>query len=79
METKEKFNLLSERVEKLEETVENLTEIIKSLANAAFHNHNWKQTGYHCDENVERKCTICDLHEKYIYPMIPYENRWEKM
>jgi len=72
MATKEEFDALSEKVEKLEE-------LIKSLANATPHIHDWDRTGYHCDENVERKCLICGLHEKYVYPGRPYEDIWERV
>jgi hypothetical protein len=72
MASREEFDNLYKRVEELEN-------LVKALINASLHTHDWESTGYHCDQNVERKCLICGLHEKYVYPGCPYENIWEKV
>lgn len=72
MASREEFDDLCKKVEELEN-------LIKKLANATSHTHDWDYTGHHSDENFERKCLICELHEKYVYPMRPYENIWKKV
>lgn len=70
---------LESELAELTATVKQLKKLVKRLIKASNHEHDWNRTGDHSDENVERKCNICDLHEQYVYPMIPYENRWENV
>lgn len=70
MATMEEFNQLVERIDRLEA-------LMKDFIGATHHNHYWNTTGSHDTQDVKRRCRICDKHQKYIYPMIPYEDRWE--
>ena len=70
MATREEFDQLVERLDRLET-------LIKDFIGATHHTHNWDRTGDHDTQDVKRKCRICLLQQKYIYPMRAYEDRWE--
>lgn len=70
MTTREEFDQLVERIDRLET-------LVKNLIRATDHIHNWNRTGEHDTQNVKRQCGICNKYQKYVYPMRAYEDFWE--
>lgn len=70
MATRGEINQLIERIDQLET-------LLKDFINATDHKHYWDVTGSHDTQDMARKCGLCGKCQKYVYPMRPYEHRWE--
>lgn len=63
-------------IKNLENRIDFLETYLKLLMQSGEHKHEWEYIGDHNTWNLQKKCIVCDLHKKYVYPMRQYENHW---
>lgn len=69
MTTREEFDQLIDRIDRLEI-------LLKNFIGATNHIHYWNMSGSHDTQDLKRRCNICNKYQEYVYPMRNYEDIW---